>query len=141
MIKERICYILGIIGGTIASLLGGWSEGVEALCILMATDIILGCIVAAVYKRSKKTEGGALSSWALWKGLLKKALTLVIVGVGAQVDKTIGTHFLRDGFVVAFSVGEGLSIIENAGLMGLPIPKPIKAALESLNEKKIKTSE
>ena len=139
--KERICYIAGVVGGTIGSLLGGWSEGIEALCILMLTDVILGIICAAVYKHSKKTEGGALSSKAMWKGLAKKVLTLVIVGVGAQVDKAIGTHFLRDGFVIAFSVSEGLSIIENAGLMGLPIPKPIKAALESLNEKKIKTSD
>ena len=132
---------MGIVGGTIASLLGGWSEGIEALCILMTADIVLGCIVAAIYKRSKKTEGGALSSWAFWKGLMRKVLTLVVVGVGAQIDKATGAHYLRDGFVVAFSVGEGLSIIENAGLMGLPIPKPIKAALETLNEKKIKTSE
>lgn len=132
--KERICYILGIIGGTIGSLLGGWSEGVEALCILMLTDTILGIICAAVYKHSKKTELGGLSSYALWKGLAKKVLTLVIVGVGAQIDRTVGTHFLRDGFVVAFSVSEGLSIIENAGLMGLPIPKVISNALETMRE-------
>ena len=60
----------------------------------------------------------------------------VIVLVAAQLDKVLGTAFVRDAVVIAYIVNETISIIENAGLMGLPIPDVIMSAIEQLQGKK-----
>ena len=75
------------------------------------------------FKKSKKTESGALESHAGWKGLCRKGVTLLIVLVACRLDMTIGTTFIKDATVIGFIVNETISLIENAGLMGVPIPK------------------
>lgn len=62
-----------MIGAAIAKLFGGWSSGMTTLVIFMAVDYITGIILAAVFGKSKKSDTGALTSAACWKGLVKKA--------------------------------------------------------------------
>ena len=70
-----------------------------------------------------------------WKGLIRKGETLLIVLVACRLDVVIGSGFVRDAAVIGFSVNEAISIIENAGLMGLPIPDVITQGIDVLKAK------
>jgi len=133
--KIGMLSVLGVIGGVIANLLGGWDMALQTLVLFMAVDYITGLIVAGVFKKSSKTENGALESKAGWKGLFKKGVTLMIVLVATQLDKMTGTEIIRDAVIIAYVANEAISIIENAGLMGVPIPDIIKRTLEMLKNK------
>lgn len=130
--QETICAGIGIIGAFIASLYGGWTQGMTTLLMFMAIDYIMGLLVAGIWHKSKKTEDGRLESRAGWKGLVRKGVTMLIVLVAARLDMTIGTTVIRDAAVIGFIANEGISIIENAGLMGVPLPAVIVNALEVL---------
>lgn len=133
-LQGTICTGIGIIGAFIASLYGGWTDGMTTLLMFMAIDYIMGLLVAGVWHKSKKTEDGRLESRAGWKGLVRKGVTMLIVLVAARLDMTIGTTMIRDTAVIGFIANEGISIIENAGLMGVPLPKVITNALEVLRK-------
>ena len=135
MTKTGILAIMGIIGGWIASMFGGWDDALLTLMILMGVDYLTGVIVAGVFHKSKKSESGALESRAGWKGLCRKGLTLLIVLVACRLDVILHTDFVRDAVVIAFCANEALSIVENAGLMGVPIPKVILRAIEVLKSR------
>ena len=135
MNKEVIFTTTGIIGAFIAQLFGGWTQGMTTLVILMIVDYIMGILVAAVFGMSKKTEDGKLESRAGWKGLVRKGVTLLIILVATRIDLLMGTTFVRDAAVIGFSANELLSIIENAGLMGIPMPKVITDAVEVLQNR------
>lgn len=133
--KEGICFGVGVVGSAIASLFGGWDAALVTLLIFMGIDYLTGLIVAGVFHQSPKSEGGALESRAGWKGLCRKGVTLLIVLVGCRLDVVMGSNFIRDAVVIAFIANETLSIIENAGLMGVPIPSVIVKAIEVLKKK------
>ncbi len=124
-----------IAGGVISQAFGGWDAAMMTLLIFMAIDYVSGLIVAGVFQASDKSETGALNSAACWQGLLKKGMTLVIVLVASRLDIVLGTAFVRDAVVIAYVVNETISIIENAGLMGLPVPDVIMSAIEQLQGK------
>lgn len=133
--KEGICFGVGVVGSAIASLFGGWDAALVTLLIFMGIDYLTGLIVAGVFHQSPKSDSGALESRAGWKGLCRKGVTLLIVLVGCRLDVVMGSNFIRDAVVIAFIANETLSIIENAGLMGLPIPAVITKAIEVLKKK------
>lgn len=133
--KNTICTILGVIGSAIASFFGGWDAGLVTLLIFMAIDYISGLVVAGVFKVSPKTATGALESRAGWKGICRKGMTLLVVLVAHRLDLVIGTNYIRDAVVIAFIANETISLVENAGLMGLPVPQVIKNAIEVLKQK------
>ena len=133
--KEGICFGVGVVGSAIASLFGGWDAALVTLLIFMGVDYLTGLIVAGVFHQSPKSDGGALESRAGWKGLCRKGVTLLIVLVGCRLDVVMGSNFIRDTVVIAFIANETLSIIENAGLMGVPIPAIIVKAVEVLKKK------
>ena len=133
--KETLCAVLGAVGAGIAWLFGGWDASMITLIVFMSIDYITGLIVAGVFKKSEKSENGGLESRAGWKGLCRKGVTLLIVFVAVRLDLLIGTNYLRDGVCIAFIVNEVISITENAGLMGIPLPAVIKKAIDLLNEK------
>ena len=133
--KETICTILGMAGSYIASLFGGWDAAISTLVCFMAMDYITGLIVAGVFHSSGKTENGTLESGVGWKGLCRKGMTLAVVLVACRLDMIIGSNLLRDAAVIAFVANETISIIENAGLMGVPVPPVIVQAIEVLKKK------
>lgn len=133
--KEGIFTGIGIVGGFIASLFGGWDAALITLVIFMGVDYLTGLIVAGVFHNSEKTETGALESRAGWKGLCRKGVTLLVVLVACRLDMVIGSNFIRDSVVIAFIANETISIIENAGLMGIPIPAVISKAIDVLKKK------
>lgn len=126
---------IGVVGSYIASLFGGWSADLEALILFMAVDFVTGLIVAGVFKKSGKSESGALQSKAGWIGLCKKVGTFLLVLVAHQLDKAVGLNFVRTATIIGFIVNELISIVENAGLMGLPVPTALAKAIEVLKTK------
>lgn len=133
--KHALCSILGVIGAAISAAFGGWSAGMMTLLIFQGIDYLMGLIVAGVFKKSDKSKSGALESGAGWKGLLKKGVTWLIVLVAYRLDVVIGSTYVKDAAVIGFIVNETISIIENAGLMGLPLPAVITKAIEVLKQK------
>lgn len=131
---KTVSAIGGTIGSIIVSLFGGWSEGLTVLCILMIIDFITG-IVGAIMGESDKSANGGLSSKVIWLGIIKKVMTLVMVVVGAQLDIITNSNYIRDAVVIAYIITETISIIENAGIMGLPIPSIITKVIDVLKEK------
>ena len=124
--KEGICTGIGVLGSVIASLFGGM--------IFMGIDYLTGLVVAGVFHNSEKTENGTLESRAGWKGLCRKGVSLLVVLVACRLDLVMGSNFIRDAVVIAFIANETISIIENAGLMGVPIPSVIAKAIEVLKK-------
>ena len=134
--KEHTLYgIIGVIGGFISSLFVGWSAALTTLLAFMAIDYVTGLIVAGVFKQSPKTQTGALESRAGWKGLCRKGVTLLIVLVAYRLDVVLGSSFIKDAVVIAFIANETISIVENAGLMGVPIPSTIVKAIDVLRSR------
>lgn len=135
MPKPALCAALGVLGGAVSAAFGGWDNSLEILVFLMGADYLTGLIVAGVFHRSNKSKSGTLESRAGLKGLLRKFAMLVIVCVANAVDILMGTAFIRDAVVIGFVANEGLSILENAALMGVPIPDALKNSLEILQKK------
>lgn len=122
-------------GGFLSWLFGGWSTALAVLLVCLALDYATGLIVAGIFHKSPKTANGGLESRAGWKGLLRKVATLLMVAMAHFVDVLLGTVYIRDAVVLAFCVNEMLSLLENFGLMGLPIPKALANAVELLRKK------
>ena len=134
-IKEILTAGVGALGGLMSWLYGGFGDAMLVLIVFMALDYMTGLIVAGVFHKSRKSETGALESKAGWKGLCRKGMTLGIVMMAALLDRIMGTAYIRDAVVVGFIFNESLSILENAGLMGVSYPRALKNALDLLNQK------
>ena len=107
-IKNIALGALAAAGAVIAQALGGWDGTLKALLAFMAADYVTGLRVAAVVRRSPKTERGALST---------------------------GSGIIRAGVCLFFTANEGLSILENLGLMGVPYPGFLRDMLEAMRKK------
>ena len=133
--KQRLCTAVGLIGGYAASLFGGWNAALGALVTCMAIDYATGLIVAGLFHASPKSDGGGLESMAGWRGLARKFVTLLIVMVAHEMDVLLGITYIRDAVVIGFCANEVISILENAGLMGLPIPDALSDAIDQLKKR------
>jgi len=134
-LKQGILTVIGAIGAFIANLLGGWDAGLTTLVIFMAVDYFTGLVVAGIFHQSQKTKNGTLSSKAGLQGIAKKIMMLLMVLVAVRLDILTGTDYIRDAVIIALCGNELISIIENAGLMGVPIPKKLQDAIEVLSKK------
>lgn len=139
--KELICTTIGLIGSAFVTLFGGWDTAMTALIIFMAIDYISGLIVAGVFKKSTKTNSGSLSSIVGIKGLFRKGGMLAIVLISHYLDLVMGSNFIKDAVIIAFIANETISIVENAGFMGVPIPKVVIRAIDILKEQIDETGE
>ena len=134
--KEVICTGIGLIGSLIASAFGGWDSALITLMIFMIIDYVSGLIVAGVFHASLKSESGTLESRAGWKGLCRKGMTLLFVLIAYRLDIAIGVDYIRNAVIIGFMANELISIVENAGLMGIPLPDAITKAIDVLTSKK-----
>lgn len=130
--KNSVCTLIGMVGGAISAAFGGWNAALTTLVIFMTIDYLSGLVVAGVFHKSKKSDSGALDSHAGWKGLCKKGMTLLIVLIAYRLDLAIGVNYIRDAVIIGFVANEAISIVENAGLMGVPMPSVITKAIDVL---------
>lgn len=133
--KETICTIFGMFGSFVAAAFGGWDDALVTLVIFMILDYITGLIVAGIFRNSQKSDDGALNSKVGWKGLCKKVVTLLFVLIGYRLDIALGCNYIRNALVIGFITNELISIVENADLMGIPLPAVIKRAIGALTDK------
>ena len=132
--RDSISFVVGLAAGMLSWLVGGLDTPILALMICMGVDYLTGLIVAGVFHSSPKTKGGGLDSRVGWKGLARKFVTVLIVVVANLADVLLELHYIRDAVIAAFCANECISILENAGLMGIRIPRVLTAALEKLTE-------
>ena len=133
--KDYLSAAVGFAAGVISWLAGGFDTPILALVICMGVDYVTGLIVAGVFHTSPKTQGGGLDSRVGWKGLARKFVTLLIVVVANLMDALLGLGYVRDAVIVGFCANECISILENAGHMGLPIPGVLMRAIDALSAK------
>ena len=133
-LKNSVLLAAAAVAAGVGQLLGGWDEAIRVLIALMGADYLTGMLLALVWKRSPKSESGALDSRAGFKGLVKKGMMLLLVWLGVLLDGALGTDYIRLAVILFFVGNEGLSLLENLGLMGVPFPGFLKNALEALRE-------
>ena len=133
--KQTVCTILGLLGSALAAAFGGWDAALTALVVCICVDYVSGSLVALVFHKSSKSESGAYNSSYGLKGLCKKCMMLLFVVVAVQIDRLMGSAYIRDAVCIGFCTNEVLSIVENLGLAGVPMPQAIVNALEQLQKK------
>lgn len=132
--KNIVSSVTGVFGGFILAIFGNWTEAMTALLVLMIIDYLTG-LLAAGTGHSKKTESGGLQSKVGLMGLAKKAFVILLVVAMHFVDSALGIDYFRDVAVIGFIANEVLSIVENAGLMGIGLPKGVTKAIDVLRSK------
>lgn len=133
--KNSFLAVFAGIGSVFTQWLGGWDLFLKTLVMFMIIDYITGIAVAFIFHKSDKTENGSASSRECFKGIIKKMCIIALVGVSVAVDSLSGTAYVRSATIFFFLGNEGLSILENIGLMGLKYPSFIKRALEIIKER------
>lgn len=128
MMKIALNNILSVILTTFIYLLGGVDVALQCLLIMIILDYISG-IASAIYNKNLDSKVGL-------KGILKKFMYLLIVCVSVIIDKIVGnTGAVRTLVIYFFVANDGLSIIENMGKMGIPLPKKLIDTLNQLKNK------
>lgn len=141
-IYYTVCTVFAAVGTVIARLLGGFDAALQAMIWTMAIDYATGILCALVWKKSPKSADGAFESKASVKGLFRKAGMLLVVLIAYQLDTLAGTAgIVRTAVIMFFIANDGFSIIENLGIMGVPLPDALKNAFEVLKSKSDTTAD
>ena len=129
-LKELLMTVFAAVGGAAAWLFGPWDALITALLATVVLDYLTGLSAAAMQQQ--------LSSSIGFRGLIKKVTIFLIVSLAAILDRLVlaTNGALRAAVCLFYIMNEGLSILENAGTLGLPLPDVLKNALIQLNEKK-----
>lgn len=133
-VKNGVFAVAAAAGGFIANELGGWDVLLRVLVGMMAVDYLTGLLIAAIWKKSNKSESGALDSEASFKGLARKCMILLLVYVAVLLDTAIETNYIRSAVIIFYIGNEGLSLLENLCVMGVPHPKFLENVLQVLRD-------
>lgn len=126
--------VLATTGAAITEALGGWDTALQTLVVLMAIDYVTGLLCALIWKKSPKTADGTFESKASLKGLIRKGAILLVVYIAARLDLLMHTDITRLAVIMFFIANDGFSIIENLGIIGVPLPGIVKNAFALLRE-------
>ena len=126
---NTIQFIFTAVGGWLGYFLGGCDGLLYALIVFVAIDYITGVMCAVIDRK--------LSSAVGFKGIFRKVLIFLLVGIANIIDvQVVGTGaVLRTAVIFFYISNEGVSLLENAGHLGLPIPERIKTVLEQLHDR------
>lgn len=129
---------LGTLAAWLCWALGGWDGALQMLFLIMALDLLTGLLCAA-HGKSGKTAGGGFLSGAFFTGLTRKLMVMGLVMLAAALDRLLGTQGVSRLAVIGFyAANEGLSIVENAALLGLPFPRSVLMMLEKMRDQETK---
>lgn len=133
---DKALRALAALSGAVAGAFGGVDMVLKVLIAFMAIDYVTGLMVGWL-GRSGKTDTGRLDSKAGFAGLMKKGLMMLMVLMAALLDRALGGEnaVFRSLMVWFYIANEGLSILENLTLAGVPFPARIREALEQLQER------
>ena len=124
--------------GTVLYFIGGFDLFLEALLVCMVVDYLMGLTIAGIYKRSDKSDTGGLNSFVGWMGISKKITSLLFVIIAVELQKVTGLVGIREGVIITLMTNEVISIIENAGTMGIPVPEQVSQMIDILRQKGVK---
>ena len=129
---EIMSYAAAVLGGFTGWFLGGFDGFLYALLIFVVIDYITG-IMTAVIKKELSSEVG-------FKGIFKKVLIFFLVGIAHVIDRQIigDGSVLRTAVIFFYLSNEGISILENVTIIGLPVPSKLRDVLEQLRDEKDK---
>lgn len=133
--KTGILATIGISFGWVCNLLGGGDAVLKFLLLLMLVDYLTGLAIALIFKKSPKTETGAANSAIGFKGICKKVMMLFMVLIAYKADVMLGLDYIRSSAILAFIINELVSLVENAGLMGVKIPPVLLNLIDVLKSK------
>lgn len=119
--------VFALLGGAITAALGGWDLALQVLVLFVVMDYVTG-LVAAWYSKTLNSQVG-------FKGICKKVLLFIPVAICYALDQVIGQEILRSLAIFFYIANEGLSVIENLGRAGVPVPAALGEALEQLRKK------
>ena len=136
-LKNIVSITTGTFGSLLINLIGKPTDDLLILIVLMIIDLIVGFLISAIWQKSSKTDSGKLSSSVMFKGIVKKFFTLVIVVIAFHLDKLLAMNVIRHIVIISFIVEEILSITENIAITGIKIPRIVTKALDVL-EKEVK---
>lgn len=121
--------VLAILGGWLGWFLGGCDGLIYAMVLFVVIDYVTGVMCAVVDKK--------LSSAVGFKGIFKKVLIFAMIGIGHILDTSVikSGAVLRTAVIFFYLANEGLSLVENAAHLGLPIPDKLKSVLEQLHDR------
>lgn len=131
-IKQIISLVIGTLTTGLIKVIGEPTQDLKILLLLMVIDLIVGFTVSAVWHKSSKTKSGKVSSKVMFKGIVKKILTLVLVVVAYQIGILLSYDVIRHVAIISFIVQEIISIIENIAITGIKSPDIITKALDIL---------
>lgn len=131
---EAVLLWFAMLWAVIIKFMGGLDNLMSLLVIMVCIDLITGIAVASIFKKSPKTSGGKLSSNVMFVGLIRKVSIFTLVGVCNTLDVALGTNTLRNASIVFFTANEGLSLLENFGIMGVKYPEFLQNILEAMHE-------
>ena len=134
-IKNIIELFISSIGTMLINIIGKPTDELKTLLLLMVIDLITGTLVSAVWHKSSKTKSGKLSSRAMFKGIVKKILTLVIVVIAYQLDILLNINIIRHITIITLIIEEIISIIESITLTGFKVPTIITKGLDILERR------
>jgi len=121
--------VFAVLGGFFGWFIGGWDGFLYSLIVFVVVDYLTGVMAALVEKKVSSEVG--------FRGIFKKVLIFMLVGIGHVIDK----HIIGDGGALRTAViffyisNEGISIIENACRIGLPVPEKLRDILEQIKPK------
>jgi len=124
---ERVKWPVALCGGVVTAYLGGWDLMLTLLVGFVIIDYVVAVIVAAM--------DGRLSSKVGFRGIAKKMLIFVVVGIACMLDAALGQDMLRNVTIWFYIANEGISILENLGIAGVPFPRRLSDALEIIRER------
>jgi len=130
---NKITKAVATLSGAVAGLLGQWNIMLTVLVWLMGIDYLTG-LICAWRGKSPKTESGGVSSKAGFDGLLKKGIIMLVVLTATLLDRATAMEnsLFQTAAAAYYIANEGISILENSALMGVPYPKAVKDALEEM---------
>ncbi len=132
MRKESICMTVGAV---MSLLIGKWSPVYMALLICQGLDLLMGLMVALAFHTSPKTTTGGAESYVMFKGLCKKFAMWAVIAGAHQLDVVLGFNYIATAMLYSFVANEVLSLVENAGLMGIVKTDVIVNAIDILKKR------
>lgn len=133
--KDAACAVLAAIGAWFAQLYGGWNGAMTTLLIAVVADFFTG-IMCGWLNKSPHTESGGVSSRVMREGMVQKVFIFVVLLLAARLDMVMNVTIWKDAACIYYIAEEALSIIENVGRLGVPIPEKLKNAIEALKSEK-----
>jgi toxin secretion/phage lysis holin len=135
MAVDKIWLLIVAFWAIVIDQLGGQTTHIVTLIAFMGIDYAAGILIPVIFRKSKRRKDGKLDSQTCFRGLIKKTMMMGMVFLAHRLDLLMNTNFICNAAMVALIVGETISILEHADVIGIPIPAVLRRAITLMREK------